>query len=73
MNKETGDVLEVPAPDRCGHSVVRFNGRTVHEVLYADEDGGTTTTLEDGHVFHGEEWALYLIEQLRVGRWRYQA
>jgi len=68
QHKVSGDVLEVPPPDWRGYGVVRFNGRIVEKVLYSDKDGGTTTT-EDGRVFHGEEWALYLVEQMRIRAW----
>jgi len=73
-NMVTDDVLEVPPP-YGGMSVVRFNGRIVERVFYAespfnnDADGGTTTT-EDGRVFRGAEWAEYLIEKLRTGAWK---
>ena len=69
QNKKTGDVCEMPPPDHLGRAFVKFNGRIVHWVTYSDEDGGTTTT-EQGQVFHGDEWAYYLIDQLKTGTWK---
>ena len=68
-NNLTGDVLEVPPPDRFGRSVVAFNSRIVEKVVYSDVGSGAVTT-EDGRVFTSEEWAAYLVEQLRVGAWK---
>ena len=69
QNNHTGDVIDVPPPDRTGGSVVRFNGRIVEKVIYSDVDGGSVTT-EDGRVFTSQEWSAYLVEQLRIGAWK---
>lgn len=72
QNKETGEVVEVPPPDRSGHSTVILNGRVVEHVTYSDLRGGNVT-LPDGRTFSPQEWAAYIVEQLRSGAWRSQA
>ena len=69
QHAHTGDVIEVPPPDRIGRAVVRFNGRIVERVVYNDDCGGSVTT-ENGRVFTAQEWSDYLVEQLRIGAWR---
>lgn len=71
-NNETGDTIELPPPDFWGRGSVIFNGRAVQQVLYSDVDD-STTLIETGRVFHGREFALWLVEQLRNGVWREQA
>src|ERR1700675_1852823 len=66
QNNITGDVLEVPPPNRLGESVVLFNGSIVEHVFYSDEGPGSVP-LGDGKQFIGKGFADYLVEQLRLG------
>jgi hypothetical protein len=67
-DKRTGDVVELPPPDRLGDSCVIFNGKVVMKIRYADYPERTIT--EDGRIFFGTAWAAFVIEQLRIGAWR---
>jgi hypothetical protein len=69
QNMHTGDVVELPPPDRLGTSVVLLNGRVVEHVLYSDKNGGSATT-GDGRVFTIAEWTTYVAAQLASGAWR---
>lgn len=71
QNKITGDIIELPRPDPLGRSFVLFNGKNVLNVTYADDPDRTIT--EDGRIFFGDDWAHWIIEQLRIGAWRNQA
>lgn len=64
-NDRTGDIMEIPPPNKLGESVVKFNGRVVEHVLYSDTDN--SATLGDGRKFTSDEWAKFLTEQLRIG------
>lgn len=57
-NEITGDIMEVPPPDRLGASVVLFNGKVVEHVLYSDQDN--SATLGDGQKFYEGQFAEYL-------------
>jgi hypothetical protein len=67
-HKITGDIVELPPPDRLGDSCVIFNGKVVMKIRYADHPGRTIT--EDGRIFYGDAWAAFVTEQLRIGAWR---
>jgi nitrogen fixation protein len=58
-NRNTGDVLELPAPDQQGRANVTLNGRIIERVVYRDEDGGSVT-LANGTTFSIPEWVGYL-------------
>jgi|GEM_PF-3818749 len=67
-NKETGDVLELPPPDRLGASVVKFNGRVVEQCLYGYNPRSVTTG--DGKVFDTpDEWRDYILRRMRGDKW----
>jgi len=50
MNRYTGDILELPPPNKLGESVIVLNGKVVEHVLYSDVNGGSIT-LGDGTMF----------------------
>lgn len=62
-NQITGDVLEVPRPNRLGQSVILLNGAVIEQVLYSDVDN--SVTLGDGRQFSaGKDFASYLLTKL---------
>ena len=66
-NELTGDVVEVPPPDKEGRSVVKLNGEIIEQVTYSDEDGGYATTA-DGRKFVVEAWVFHILGLIWSGK-----
>jgi hypothetical protein len=66
QNQKTGDIIEVPPPDRMGMSKVIYNGKVVEHCLYSDDSAGSVT-LGDGRRFTSEQFSDYIVEKIAAG------
>jgi hypothetical protein len=70
-NDLTGDLMQLPPPDRLGCSCVKFNGVEVETILFSDVVGSVPVTLGDGMQFRTtDEFVNYLLERLKSGHYR---